>query len=122
MNEAQKIIDTLDKIGETAYNCIKAENNSNEVYAFYLGTINVVTSILHAWSENEEELQGGGICLNYDKVKEKFEKQRAILKKEQEEHETLKNQISIEELFPKIIEMLDKYFEDKKSKTKPKKD
>lgn len=96
--------EVLDTIGEIAYNKIQKTADKEE-YAFYLGIINVVASVLNSDS----------IDFNYAQVKKDFETARFVTDLEKEN----KKQMSMDDLLTKVCEYIDKKLDDK-SKTNKK--
>lgn len=96
-------IEALHKIGLKAESLMK-EDTTAEDYAFHFGMLNVCASVFTAIKSNEQTLKIG---INYKQCLKAY-------KDAEKEADTLANQISIEDIAPKIFEVLDKYFEDKK--------
>jgi hypothetical protein len=96
-------IEALHKIGLKAESLMK-EDTTAEDYAFHFGMLNVCASMFTAIKAGEQTLKIG---VNYKECLKAY-------KDAEKEADTLANQISIEDIAPKIFEVLDKYFEDKK--------
>lgn len=111
-SKARNLEDVLDQIGAVAYEQLRKGGYTPEEEAFYIGHINVVLAILDAKNKEIE------ISLDYDDVKASFIKRAS--KAQHKPKEILKNQISIEDLFPGILDLIDKRIA--QAKKKPKQD
>lgn len=96
-------VEALHQIGLKAESLMK-EDTTAEDYAFHFGMLNVCASMFTAIKCKEQTLKIG---VNYKECLKAY-------KDAEKEADTLANQISIEDIAPKIFEVLDKYFEDKK--------
>lgn len=112
-SKARNLEDVLDQIGATAYEQLQKGDYTDEEEAFYIGIINVVLAVL----DSEDKMIK--INFNYDEVKEEFRARAS--KAKHTKQEILKNQISIEDLFPGLLDVIDKRIaEAKKKPNKPK--
>lgn len=101
MNKTESIIEVLDQIGKKAFEMLKETDNEIEK-AFLLGIMNVCSGFCNA-DEINDTTSCVTISLDYEEVKETFEKaiKNANTPKEKVEQPTL------EDFFPELFKKLD---------------
>ena len=102
MNKQEKIslVEVIMNIGRAAESQIEQATSKDE-YAFYLGHINIAASILNALSNNSLTVE---ISLDYDHVLKMYKE----AKQEYEESKANEKQISLNDLYPELMQKLDK--------------
>lgn len=108
MQEKSSIIQALDTLGKEAFEHL--QNTEDPVQkAFYLGIMNVCGSFCEAEEVSENEFCAT-ISLDYDDVKAGFEKAMQNMNTSKKPKET-SEQLTLEQLFPKVFEEFDKRLE-----------
>lgn len=107
--KATGILDLISKIGETAEEQLKHAENEEE-YAFIFGHVALANVLCYAIAESNAGINKIQLSFDYSAVHQSY--LDSLQECEKEENA----QISMEEYFPELFKILDKYFEKKNKK------